>query len=171
MPRHHAERTEDDRRRSTEELLIPAEIQVTQVDRGAAQQVFELDREIFGEGCWSHQQWVSEFASPGVIILLAVQAGQPCGFLSSGIAGDDLEIRKVGVLPRYRRHGLGRRLLQQATMNTANTARRCLIEVSSANAEGLAFYRRTGFTEIGQRTSYYADGSTAIVMEKILSVP
>ncbi|MFZ5629251.1 MAG: GNAT family N-acetyltransferase [Spirochaetota bacterium] len=135
------------------------------------QRIFDLDRIIFPGGCWSLQQWTSEFAANGVIILLVTHNGQPCGFLSSGIAGDDLEIRKIGVLQNYRQHGLGRRLLQHATTLATSTARRCLIEVSSANAAGLAFYRRMGFAEIGRRNNYYANGSAAIVMEKILSAP
>lgn len=138
-------------------------------DHGAALQVSELDRKIFGEASWSLSQWRAEIDSPGVAVVLAMQAGKPCGFVSSGMAGDDLEIRKIGVLPSHRRHGLGRRLLKYAT-SRMTSARRCLIEVSSANAAGLAFYASMGFTEIGRRKNYYADGSSAIVMEKILSV-
>lgn len=115
------------------------------------------------------QQWKSEFSAPAVIINLAYEAERPCGFLSAGIAGDDLEIRKIGVLPAYRRHGLGKRLLNHAINHAASALRRCLIEVSSANAAGVFFYEKLGFSEIGRRSNYYADGSTAILMEKILS--
>lgn len=89
--------------------------------------------------------------------------------MSSGIAGDDLEIRKIGVLPAYRRLGLARQLLQRALADAPPTIRRCLIEVSAANSTGIAFYQKMGFSQIGLRSNYYADGSAAVLMEKILS--
>jgi ribosomal protein S18 acetylase RimI-like enzyme len=103
--------------------------------------------------------------------MLLVHAGQSCGFLSCGIAGDDLEIRKIGVLPAYRRLGLGKQLLRHAMNHTPAGVRRCLIEVSAGNIAGLAFYRTMGFAEIGRRSNYYSDGTAAIIMEKILSAP
>lgn len=126
---------------------------------------------IFAEKSWSLPQWGAELAAPGVIILLVADAERQCGFLSSGIAGDDLEIRKIGVLSAYRRQGVGRRLLQRALSIAPPTIRRCLIEVSSANRAGIAFYQEMGFLAFGHRSNYYADGSAAILMEKILSAP
>jgi ribosomal protein S18 acetylase RimI-like enzyme len=103
--------------------------------------------------------------------LLVCDADRPCGFLSAGIAGDDLEIRKIGVLPAYRRLGLGRQLLRHAMNHAPSGSRRCLIEVSSANSTGLVFYQKLGFAEIGRRSNYYSDNTAAILMEKILSAP
>lgn len=151
--------------------MKPAPCRIAQVDRSAAEQIFALDQAIFAHGCWSKAQWQAEFSSAGVIVLLANLGNAPCGFLTAAIAGDDLEIRKIGILPPYRRNGRGRQLLQHILTLTQGAARRCLIEVSASNAEGRAFYAKSGFTEIAQRWNYYADGSAAIVMEKILSAP
>ncbi|GAB4436021.1 MAG: hypothetical protein OHK0011_19190 [Turneriella sp.] len=171
MPRHDSERTKDDRRRDTKKFLTPTEFQIAEAGRNAIQAVLDLDQQVFADEAWSLQQWESEFSAPGVIIILAYGSDRPCGFLSAGKAGDDLEIRKIGLLPAYRRHGLGKQLLHHAINHKASALRRCLIEVSSANAAGLAFYEKLGFSEIGRRHNYYADGSTAILMEKILSAP
>jgi ribosomal protein S18 acetylase RimI-like enzyme len=46
-----------------------------------------------------------------------------------------------------------------------------LLEVSSENSAALAFYERSGFTEIDRRPRYYRDGSDAIVMELALHAP
>lgn len=144
---------------------------IQRAEAGAAAPVQALDREIFVTGCWTLQQWYGEFASHALVLLLLGNSGQLCGFLSSAIAGDDLDIRKIGVLPAYRRQGLARKLLQGALAELRGKVQRCLIEVSAANPGGIEFYRRMGFSEMGRRSNYYADGSAALLMEKILSAP
>ena len=43
-------------------------------------------------------------------------------------------------------------------------ADRLLLEVREDNTAALAFYARSGFTEIDRRPRYYADGATAVVL-------
>lgn len=93
-------------------------------------------------------------------------------FVSAAIAGDELEIRKIGVIAGARRRGIAGELLAHAIndMHGKNpTLRRCLIDVAADNGTAIAFYLRHGFTEIARRRKYYAHGADAIVMEKILS--
>lgn len=104
-------------------------------------------------------------------VLLLLCGDAACGFVAAGRAGDDLELHKIGVLAEYRRQGLAAQLLQQAVVVQELPVRRCLIEVAENNAPARAFYHSTGFTEIYRREDYYADGSTAISMEKILCSP
>jgi len=119
-----------------------------------------LDEAIFGASAYTAAQWQSEFdASPGGIFLCAD------GFVSARLSGDDLEIVKVGVVPGKRRRGIAQGLLRHVAAALLPGSGRCLIEVSAANAGGVAFYAKLGFNEIARRTKYYADGNDAILMQ------
>lgn len=103
-----------------------------------------------------------------MVILLAETPDGPVGFLSATQTADEWEIRKIGVLPGLRQQGIARQLLAELLAKIP-TKPRCLLEVSVANKTAILFYQALGFSEIHRRRRYYADGSDAIVMEKILS--
>jgi ribosomal-protein-alanine N-acetyltransferase len=43
------------------------------------------------------------------------------------------------------------------------------LEVSTQNPAARGLYQRLGFTQVGRRASYYADGSDALVLAKKLT--
>lgn len=93
--------------------------------------------------------------------------------MSAALAGDELEIRKIGVIAGSRRRGIAGELLAEVIGRMHGvypTLRRCLIDVAADNSTAIAFYLRHGFKEIARRRKYYAHGADAIIMEKILSV-
>lgn len=47
-------------------------------------------------------------------------------------------------------------------------AARIFLEVSVENAAARRLYARAGYTQIGRRKAYYADGTDALVLEKWL---
>ncbi len=82
---------------------------------------------------------------------------------------DEAEILTLAVLPEARRQGLGRDLLQAAMRGAAETdARTMFLEVAEENTAARALYARCGFTEIGRRKRYYANGDDALVMRVAL---
>jgi ribosomal-protein-alanine N-acetyltransferase len=130
--------------------------------------IARLDRQIFGAAAYSEGQWQSEIQSDAVTIYLAATEGSAVGFCSAARAGDDYEIRKIGVLSEYRRRGLAAELLH-ATESRISRGR-CLIEVAATNLSAIQFYQKAGFGEFARRKSYYANGDDAILMQKFLSV-
>ncbi len=134
-----------------------------------------LDAEIFEVAGYSEAQWQSELNSSGAMQYIAGVKGDAStalGFLAGSLAGDDFEIRKIGVIAAGRRHGVARQLLQAAAAAAVlllPRSARCLIDVAEDNLPALAFYENLGFTKVARRKRYYANGAHAIVMEKILS--
>jgi diamine N-acetyltransferase len=64
----------------------------------------------------------------------------------------DLEIRRIYLLHRFQRGGLGRRLMEQVIAHgRAVAAGRLLLGVYSRNEAALGFYQRLGFTRVGTR--------------------
>jgi ribosomal-protein-alanine N-acetyltransferase len=124
-----------------------------------------LDSLIFGAAGDSHESWANEMANGAAKIIVARHNGAAIGFVSFFRAGDDIEVRKIGVLAAWRRHGVAKNLLNEAIAVMPVT--RCLIDVSAANTDAIAFYAKSGFREMARRRNYYANGSEAIVMEFI----
>lgn len=68
------------------------------------------------------------------------------------VGAGDLEIRRIYLLHRFHRGGLGRRLMDEVMAHgRAVAARRVLLGVYSRNEAALAFYQRLGFTRVGTR--------------------
>lgn len=65
-----------------------------------------LHGECFAQG-WSAEAMASLLAPEGVAALLALEEGEPAGFLLYRIAADEAEIITIGVLPGRRGLGLG----------------------------------------------------------------
>lgn len=99
--------------------------------------------------------------TPGCFGLLHPAGGM---LLGRAIAGE-AEILTIGVAPDARRTGAGGALLRAALAEAAGRgAALVFLEVSEANATARRLYERHGFTEMGRRRRYYADGSDALVM-------
>ncbi len=74
------------------------------------------------------------------------------------IAEDDIELKRIYILSRFRPSGAGRLLLSQC-VDAAREARkrRLLLGVHAENFRALAFYRKHGFDQVGVRTFLVGD--------------
>ena len=76
----------------------------------------------------------------------------------------------LAVAPAARGQGLGAMLLAGAMQGAVlRGAGEMFLEVAAGNAAALALYRSAGFAEVGRRRRYYADGSDALVLRRVLS--
>ncbi len=91
----------------------------------------------------------------------AEHGGAPVGYLVLAPAAvpvpdpdpSDLEIKRVYLLHRFQGAGLGRQLVDAAAGHARLAgSRRLLLGVYSQNHAALAFYARTGFQRVGERT-------------------
>ncbi len=140
-------------------------VEVRRASLADAAEVAALDAVIFGAAGYSVASWRDEIANPSGQVFLCGNSGTHTAFLSILRAGDELEIRKIGVLPEMRRHGIAQDLLTKVLADEKNP--RCIIDVSEHNAAAIAFYRKLGFQELMRRRKYYSDGADAIVMQRI----
>ena len=125
-----------------------------------------LEKVCFPQDAWAVFDLVAVLTFPNVIRMKAVHEGKMIGF----IAGDPRPsegfswIATVGVLPDYRRQGIGRRLLHLCEEQLPTARVRLSVRIS--NEEAIQLYRQEGYQTINIWEKYYDDDSDAVVMEK-----
>ncbi len=108
--------------------------------------------------------WVATAESPedsgvwGFVVMQAVRIG---------LSELECEIESIVVHPDFRRHGVGRRLLQAAIdWCRQNAAPMLRLEVRHGNVPAIRLYERAGFVAAGTRPRYYeAPPEDALLME------
>ena len=110
------------------------------------------------EEAFSDDVWVDRLSagaeSPTELPLIVEDGKRPIGLAWARIAPEDSDVAalyQVWVDPEYRRHGVGR-LVIDTVLDWARAAgvRQLLLSVALGPSSALEFYRRAGFLEIGQ---------------------
>ncbi|NYF98950.1 ribosomal protein S18-alanine N-acetyltransferase [Janibacter cremeus] len=125
-----------------------------------------LEVELFGDEAWSLASWWSELAGrPRREYLLAEDEGGVIGYAGLDHGGEVSDVMTIAVLPRTRRTGLGRRLLEELVDRSVRAgAQRLLLEVREDNAAARKLYAARGFELLATRRGYYPDGRDALVL-------
>jgi len=108
--------------------------------------------------CWDEHEILELFQSSEETCLVAEDDGKVVGFALGCMMDKPRSawrygwLEWLGVAPRYKRHGIARRLLNQLTqLFIDREARIMLVDTDEENTDALAFLRRTGF---GQETRH-----------------
>lgn len=127
-----------------------------------------LEQEAMGTDAWGEQVLRAELTGAvGRHVLVAVRAGDVCGYAVLGVVQDVGDVHRVAVAAGERRRGIGR-LLLDALVEAArgHGCGELLLEVDAANVAGAALYAGAGFTEVARRAGYYRGGRDALVMRR-----
>jgi ribosomal-protein-alanine N-acetyltransferase len=94
------------------------------------------------------------------------------GYSGYWLIADEAHISIIAVHPEWRRHGLGELLLlNMLTLIQAQAATLATLEVRAGNTAAQALYKKHDFAIVGERSGYYRDGETALIMSVELPVP
>ncbi len=108
---------------------------------------------------WSAAGIVELFQNETVIGFVVVSDGPEmrlAGYAFARVIAGEAEILNLAVLPRFRRRGQGRRLLDAALVGAlAGGAREVFLEVRESNESAKALYACRGFRAVGLRPDYY----------------
>lgn len=90
------------------------------------------------------------------------------GFVAGDVRGEDhlAWIVTIGVLPEYRRIGIGLALLQACEAHIRQP--RVRLNVRTGNTGAIRLYAQHGYYKVSTWPGYYQDGEDALVMEKQL---
>lgn len=101
---------------------------------------------------WDEDEVMKLFSADHETCLVAATEGRIVGFVLGGMMEKPRNawrygwLEWLGVAPRYKRHGIGTRLLNQLTnLFVRRNARIMLVDTTEDNQPALAFFRKLGF--------------------------
>ncbi|MCA1979495.1 MAG: ribosomal protein S18-alanine N-acetyltransferase [Thiobacillus sp.] len=99
--------------------------------------------------------------------------GEVIGYYAMMAAAGEAHLLNLTIAPLWRRHGLGRDLLEHCLACARDhRADSLFLEVRASNAAAIALYRSSGFVDLAVRRAYYParDGrEDALIMKKDLA--
>lgn len=127
-----------------------------------------LEQVCFPQDAWPLWDLIGVLTFPNVIRIKATADGQMVGFIAADIRRSEnlVWIATIGVLPAYRRQGVGTALLiaVEEQLNGSNIR----LSVRVSNIQALSLYNQLGYRRYGTWPHYYADGEDALILEKNL---
>ncbi|MEA3349387.1 MAG: GNAT family N-acetyltransferase [Chloroflexota bacterium] len=125
-----------------------------------------LEQACFSKDAWPLIDLIGVLSFAEVVRIKAMVNNRMVGFIAGDMRGSqDLAwIATLGVLPAYRRRGIGSMLLQ-ACENALDISQ-IRLSVRAKNLPALSLYRLHGYQRVGLWPDYYDDGTDAIVLEK-----
>ena len=134
--------------------------------------VAALEAEVFPDP-WPQHLYLQEVGQPlRVQRVVYTEAGYLAGYLFACWQLDELHVLKVATHPLHEGRGLASALMDEARAEAAGSGGRSLIlEVRPSNRRAYRLYRHLGYTVLGRRPRYYADGEDALVMSLALGAP
>jgi len=110
----------------------------------------------FPDDPWSSNALGRLIALTGSFGWLAWDEDEPVGFALVRDLGNECEVLSIGVLPRWRRLGIGRALLHSVVTEARQRGQSSIVlEVATDNDAAAALYADLGFTKVGRRPGYY----------------
>jgi ribosomal-protein-alanine N-acetyltransferase len=116
---------------------------------------------------WPDDAYRSELVSNRLASYVVARAdGAVVGFAGLWVMVDEAHVTTFAVDPRWRRRGIGERLLLGLLdIAVARRAREATLEVRLSNVAARRLYEKYGFRPVGIRPRYYSDnGEDALIM-------
>ena len=128
-----------------------------------------------GIDAWKVDQYRDEADRSDAVFLVAIGGSEIIGFISGRIVpsateGMDGEIYNIAVSPQFRKMGIGRYLLANATDRFSSVGCRSIwLEVRESNHAAVQFYENNDFSRVTTRRNFYSGPvENAIVMRLTL---
>ncbi|MGE5268412.1 MAG: GNAT family N-acetyltransferase [Thiohalocapsa sp.] len=129
---------------------------IAAVPPGAGVPLAAMHRACFPDDPWDADVMARILALAGTFGHLAWQGDDLAGFILARDLGGEVEILSLGVLPAWRRRGIGRALLDAAAGEAVRRdAAALVLEVATDNEPASRLYAAFGFTIAGRRPRYY----------------
>ena len=122
---------------------------------------------------WSSTHFRDCLGNANYLCQVATVDDVPAAFLILSRILDETHVLNIAVATAWQRHGIARRLLQQALdAARADAMTVVYLEVRESNQSAQALYRQLGFEICGVRKNYYRKGEgheNAVLMQCLLS--
>ena len=144
---------------------IRSYLKIRDMDIADIGRVYALDRDSFNKA-WTAEQMRHEMDLYGVKARVLEWKGTLVAYYFSSFVAGEASLNRIAVDSRFRGVGIGRLImddfLRACHMMEAEEA---FLEVNVKNSFAIKLYEGSGFERVGKRSSYYEDGSDALVMK------
>jgi ribosomal-protein-alanine N-acetyltransferase len=144
----------------------PLRLQIERMTLQDVEDVHRIERASFPVP-WPDYAFRQEIETNRLAHYLVVRAaGEAVAYGGLWMMVDEAHITTFAVLPQWRRHGVGGRLMVELMRLAGNlNARVVTLEVRLSNGPARALYQQFGFRPVGVRPRYYSDnGEDALIM-------
>lgn len=134
--------------------------------------ITHIDQVCFSDA-WSLSMFEDLFHYPVnhyVVAELKQENSLIVGFAGILTSVDTADIMNIGVLPEYRKQGIGEKLLQNMeNLAIFSNCEQMMLEVRESNIPAIHLYRKHGFEPISVRKNYYSNPTEhGVIMKKLL---
>jgi ribosomal protein S18 acetylase RimI-like enzyme len=147
--------------------MLPPTYQISPAGWKDLNQLRVIERECFELDAWPLFDLIGVLTFPGIVRLKVVVDDVMVAFA----AGDDSRsdevgwISTIGVLPAYRKMGIGEALL--AACEEQMHTRVIQLTVRKSNQAAIRMYEKSGYSQIEIWERYYTGGEDGVVMRKV----
>jgi len=130
--------------------------------------LYEIDQACYEPAvAYSKRELRAYLRFTGSDCLVAEADTQIAGFCISARRDESGYIVTIDVLPQFRRHRLGTKLLNEIERRlAANGVREITLETATDNDSAVAFWTKHGYRNRGIKKDYYPGGRDAFAMSK-----
>jgi [ribosomal protein S18]-alanine N-acetyltransferase len=129
------------------------------------EQILDIERASF-KYPWSRRFFLEELQVECARAVVAEIADRVVGYVLFWFLPEDVDVHNIAVHPDYRRHAIGRILLEHVIAAAQQRSSvRVTLEVRKSNTAAQQLYSSLGFVITGERRGYYSDdGEDALTM-------
>jgi len=141
-------------------------VAIRQATRADLLAIYRLEKQVFDEP-WSYSAFEQFLGEPAFLVAEtdADLAGYVVADWMTNNGRDFGHIKDLAVEPEFRRHGVGRGLLQRAVSRLLiEGVSRIKLEVREHNTPARRLYADEGFEPFRRIPRYYSDGEAALVL-------
>ena len=130
-----------------------------------AEDVYKIDRECFGNNCWSLEIFKNELAVGDNIYMICNCQKEIAGFLAVSFVLDEAELNRIALKKDFRNRGLATRMLSSLVeILKQQNFKKLMLEVRSSNISAIQLYKKMGFKTDCIRKEYYHDPSDDAIL-------
>lgn len=140
-------------------------VTISPMRAGDVEDVARVERQCFTTH-WPVSAFLNELSNRAACYLVARAGDVVVGYAGMWLVMDEAHITTLGVLPEWRRRGIGERLLAELLLEARGRgAVRATLEVRVSNHAAQRLYDKYGFKTVAIRKGYYTDtNEDAMVM-------
>ena len=148
------------------------ELEIRQAVRSDLDSIQEIETICFGADSFSRKQFLYLITQAKGIFYVVTDKGKVIAYSSliSNARTHNLRIYSIAVHPDARGRKLGQLLMEKAIgFARSYQLKKITLEVNVTNGTAIGLYLKNGFEHIRIINNYYADGSNAYYMHKIIN--